>query len=61
MLRARQATSAMWSEVTDELLDRLKAHPGVRERLAELEESVGAGRLSPTAAANDVLARFLEG
>ena len=58
-LRAQQAIAAMWSEVTDDLLDRLRAHPGVRERLAELEAAVGDGRLSPTAAAHDVLERFL--
>ena len=49
----------MWSEVTDELLDRLRGHPGVHERLAELESAVDQGQLSPTAAAHDVLAHFL--
>jgi len=58
-LRARQAVAAMWSEVTDDLLERLRAHPGVRERLAELEDAVRSGALSPTAAAHDVLTRFL--
>jgi LAO/AO transport system kinase len=58
-LRAQQARSAMWSEVTDELLDRLRGHPGVRERLAELESAVDQGQLSPTAAAHDVLEHFL--
>ena len=58
-LRARQAMAAMWSEVNDTLIDRLRAHPGVRERLAELESAVGAGDISPTAAAHDVLERFL--
>lgn len=57
-LRAGQATAAMWSEVSDTLIDRLRAHPGVRERLAELEAAVSTGQLSPTAAAHDVLDRF---
>lgn len=57
-LRGQQATAAMWSEVIDTLTDRLRAHPGVRERLAELEAAVRAGELSPTAAAHDVLERF---
>ena len=48
----------MWNEVTDTLLDRLRAHPAVRERLAELESAVGAGKLSPAAAAHDVLDHF---
>jgi LAO/AO transport system kinase len=58
-LRAHQAKAAMWSEVTDELLDRLRADPAVGQRLADLEASVGAGELSPTAAAHDVLEHFL--
>ncbi len=33
-LRGQQATAAMWSEVVDTLTDRLRAHPGVNERLA---------------------------
>ena len=57
-LRGQQATAAMWSEVIDTLTDQLRAHPGVRERLAELEAAVRAGQLSPTAAAHDVLEHF---
>src|SRR3546814_565897 len=59
LLRARQAQAAMWSEVNDTLIDRLRASPGVRERLGELEAAVAAGDISPTAAAHDVLERFL--
>lgn len=58
-LRAQQAVAAMWSEVNDTLIERLRAHPGVRERLPELESAVDAGDISPTAAAHDVLERFL--
>jgi LAO/AO transport system kinase len=57
-LRGQQATAAMWSEVIDTLTDQLRAHPGVRERLVELEAAVRAGQLSPTAAAHDVLEHF---
>jgi LAO/AO transport system kinase len=57
-LRAEQATAAMWDEVTDTLRDRLESHPGVRARLADLEAAVREGRLSPTAAAHDILERF---
>ena len=60
-LRAEQATAAMWDEVTDTLRDRLQSHPGVKEKLAELEAAVREGRLSPTAAAHDVLERFATG
>ena len=58
-LRTRQAVAAMWGEVTETLLDRLRADPGVRERLGELEAAVGQRTTSPTAAAHDVLERFL--
>jgi LAO/AO transport system kinase len=57
-LRSEQATAAMWDEVTDTLRDRLQSHPGVQEKLAELEAAVREGRLSPTAAAHDILERF---
>lgn len=58
-LRAEQARAAMWSEVTDELLDRLRADPDVRSHLVELEASVTAGTMSPTAAAQRVLDQLL--
>jgi len=58
-LRARQAQAAMWSEVTDELLDRLRSDAGVRAHLTELEAAVADGTMSPTAAAQRVLERFL--
>lgn len=57
-LRAAQATAAMWSEVTETLVEELRAHPGVRERLGQLESAVRAGELSPAAAAHDVLRHF---
>ncbi len=57
-LRSEQARAAMWSEVSETLVEQLRAHPGVRERLAQLETAVGDGALSPAAAAHDVLQRF---
>jgi LAO/AO transport system kinase len=57
-LRGQQACAWMWSEVTDTVLDRLRSHPGVRARLAELEGDVTAGRVTPTAAAHELLERF---
>lgn len=60
-LRSQQAVAAMWSEVNEALLDRLRDHPGVRERLDGLERSVQEGHISPTAAAHEVLTQFLEG
>ncbi len=60
-LRSRPNVAWMWSEVTDALLDRLRSHPGAQDRLRALEAAVSDGTMSPTAAAHDVLSRFLEG
>ena len=49
--RAEQARAWMWSEVTDTLLDELRADPAVRARIESLEADVSSGRISPAAAA----------
>ena len=56
--RAEQARAWMWSEVTDTLLDELRADAAVRARVEALEEDVSRGRISPAAAAHAVLAAF---
>jgi LAO/AO transport system kinase len=56
--RAAQAVAWMWSEVTETLLDDLRAHPGVRASLGHLEQAVADGQVSPTAAAQDLLGTF---
>src|SRR5258708_10920685 len=56
--RAEQARAWMWSEGTDTLLDELRADAGVRARIEALEEDVRGGRISPAAAARQVLAAF---
>jgi len=53
--RAEQAREWMWSEVTDTLVERVRADPQVRARLAATEADVEAGRMSPTAAARRLL------
>jgi len=59
-LRAQQSVAWMWSEVTDTLLDRLRADPQVRGELVDLEGRVAAGTLPPTTAAQRVLHTFLD-
>jgi len=54
--RTRQARAWMWHEVREQLVDRLLADPDTAERLAQLEDDVAAGRRSPTAAAQALLA-----
>jgi LAO/AO transport system kinase len=57
--RTAQARAALWAEIGDALLDRLKGDAGVKARLGALEAGVEAGMLSPSAAARAVLADFL--
>ena len=56
--RTEQARTWMWSEVTETLLDDLRRDPAVRERIGVLEADVSSGRMSPAAAAREVLATF---
>jgi LAO/AO transport system kinase len=56
--RAEQARDWMWSEVTDGLLDELRADERVAGLAEELEAAVAEGTVTPTAAAQRLLARF---
>jgi LAO/AO transport system kinase len=56
--RRDQARDWMWSEVTETVVDQLRAAPGVRSEVAALEADVRAGRCSPTAAAQRLVAAF---
>jgi LAO/AO transport system kinase len=56
--RAKQARSALWSEIGDSLLNRFRANPAVSRRLASLEAEVMAGTRTPTAAAGELLTAF---
>ncbi len=57
--RKSQAASWLWSEITEQLMQRLRAAPGVRDSLCELEARVRCGELEPAAAARRIVARFL--
>jgi LAO/AO transport system kinase len=56
--RTEQARAWMWSEVTDTMLEDLRADPEVNARIASLEADVAGGRVSAAAAARRVLAAF---
>ncbi|MCY0929666.1 methylmalonyl Co-A mutase-associated GTPase MeaB [Streptomyces sp. H27-H1] len=56
--RAAQQVEWTWSMVRDELLERLRSHPAVRELAPALESAVRAGTLTPTLAADRLLASF---
>ncbi len=53
--RSEQAREWMWSEVTDTLLDAVRADPRVRKHVDALEADVVAGKCSPTTAARRIL------
>ena len=57
--RREQARAWLWRELSDSLLEVLKAQPGMAERLAVLEKQVVAGKTTPGAAARQLLGRFL--
>lgn len=59
--RRAQAKAWLWHELSDNLLDALKAHPHVAQKIADVETSVAAGRMAPASAARAVLAAFLGG
>jgi LAO/AO transport system kinase len=55
-LRALQATTWLWSEIREGLLERLTTNERVQQLLAEMEPAVAEGRVSPTSAAQRLLA-----
>ncbi|HWR98222.1 MAG TPA: methylmalonyl-CoA epimerase, partial [Candidatus Methanoperedens sp.] len=57
--RAAQAGDWLWTETAETLLERLRAHPGVRGQLPELEQAVRAGTVPPTIGARRLLEAFL--
>jgi len=56
--RAEQARDWMWAEVTDALLDDLRASERVAGLAGRLEADVAAGAITPTAAAQRLLDAF---
>jgi LAO/AO transport system kinase len=58
--RADQARAALWAELGESLVERLRGDPRVAAALPALEARVAAGESSPSAAAHEILARFLE-
>ncbi|HNB25908.1 MAG TPA: methylmalonyl Co-A mutase-associated GTPase MeaB [Alphaproteobacteria bacterium] len=59
--RRDQAKSWLAQEVTDGLLEKLRADPDLAALLAKLEAKVAARKLSPGAAARQVLSSFFKG
>lgn len=59
--RRDQAKAWLAQEVTDGLLERLRSDPDLAAQLAKLEAKVAARKLSPGAAARQVLSSFFKG
>jgi LAO/AO transport system kinase len=55
-LRAGQAVEWMWAEMRERLVESLRRDSRVAKRLADLEDEVRAGQVSPTTAAHELLA-----
>jgi len=56
--RSEQARSWLWREVRGALEGRLRTHPAVVAVLAEVEDEVTAGRVTPSAGAARLLESF---
>ncbi len=59
-LRREQRLAWLERRLEAELLVRLRRHPGVAARWRELHDAVAAGRVTPSAAAHELLAAFFE-
>jgi LAO/AO transport system kinase len=57
--RAMQSRAWMWAEISDSLIAALKAHPGARAMLDDVEQAVVDGKLSPTRAAGRLVDVFV--
>ena len=57
-LRHDQQRAWMWSLITERLEQTFRQHPGVANKLPQLEAEVRAGRMTPTSAADALLAIF---
>ena len=57
--RRDQARAWLWHELSDSLLDALKADPEVAAHLGQLEAKVAAGKMAPGSAARILLTEFL--
>jgi LAO/AO transport system kinase len=56
--RRRQQVEWTWAMVREQLLGRLSAHPKVRALVPDVERAVQNGELTPTLAAQQILAAF---
>ncbi|KAI9033136.1 arginine/ornithine transport system ATPase [Hyaloraphidium curvatum] len=58
--RGRQNVKAMWRQISDALIDQLRASEAVRTTMDRLEREVFEGEITSGRASDEVLARFFE-
>jgi LAO/AO transport system kinase len=58
--RAAQAKAALWAEIGETLIERLRGDTRIKAKLGKLEAKVASGQITPDAAARAVLAEFFE-
>ena len=56
--REAQAKGWLWNELSETLLETLRADPHIRARVAQLEEDVAKSRTSPWVAAQELISTF---
>lgn len=56
--RGEQNRAWLWDEIREHVLDAFRRDPGVRAALTEMEADVVAGRQNPSAAADQLVARW---
>jgi LAO/AO transport system kinase len=54
--RREQQVKWMWAMLEERMFDRLRSDPALKAKLPKLEAAVAAGRLSPTAAVEEIAA-----
>jgi LAO/AO transport system kinase len=59
--RGKQARAWLWEEVSDMILHKLQQHPGVAERVTELEKEVVSLHMPATVAAENLIDLFMKG
>jgi len=56
--RSRQAQTWLWNDISATLLESLQQNDAIRSRLAELEQQVAGGTISPWVAAQEIVNLF---
>ena len=56
--RGQQAKAWLWNEISSTLLESMRQNDGIRAKVAELEQQVTLGKISPWVAAQEIISTF---